>query len=34
MAAQKPGEIRVFWLLFFKKVTAFFALLAENLPNR
>jgi len=24
LAAQKPGEIKVFWLLFFKKVTASF----------
>jgi len=23
LTAQKPGEIKVFWLLFFKKVTAF-----------
>jgi len=23
VAAQKPGETKVFWLLFFKKVTAF-----------
>jgi len=23
LTAQKPGEIKVFWLLFVKKVTAF-----------
>jgi hypothetical protein len=23
LTPQKPGEIKVFWLLFFKKVTAF-----------
>jgi hypothetical protein len=26
VAAQRPGESEVFWLLFFKKVTAFFLL--------
>jgi hypothetical protein len=25
MAAQRPGGVKVFWLLFFKKVTASFA---------
>jgi hypothetical protein len=25
LAAQKPEESKVFWLLFFKKVTSFFA---------
>jgi len=26
LAIQKPGLVKVFWLLFFKKVTAFFLL--------
>jgi hypothetical protein len=32
LAAQRPEESKVFWLLFFKKVTASFASLSQ--PSR
>jgi hypothetical protein len=33
VAAQRPGESEVFWLLFFKKVTAFFLLQEQTRNN-